>query len=157
MLDVTLLLLLLATVWNGILAGASLDQSIKQLPARRRIGITAYSNYNRASDLAQGIVWYAILGLGAALLALASAAALLLRSIGLEHAFPIYLAGALSILHSLVTTRAAPLLFRQRQVNGDETALTAIFDRFARWQALRAFLQSAAFLSLVWGLVRYLQ
>jgi hypothetical protein len=32
------LLLLAAAGANGVLAGASLDQSVKQLPARRRIG-----------------------------------------------------------------------------------------------------------------------
>src|SRR5215218_7881413 len=31
---------LAAVVSNGLLAGASLDQSIKQLPARHRIGVT---------------------------------------------------------------------------------------------------------------------
>jgi protein-S-isoprenylcysteine O-methyltransferase Ste14 len=33
----------LATVANGRLAGVSLDQSIKQLPARHRIGVTAFA------------------------------------------------------------------------------------------------------------------
>jgi len=36
-----LLLLLAAAGANGLLAGASLDQSIKQLPARHRIGVLA--------------------------------------------------------------------------------------------------------------------
>ena len=31
---------LAAVMSNGLLAGASLDQSIKQLPARHRIGVT---------------------------------------------------------------------------------------------------------------------
>jgi hypothetical protein len=34
-----LVLLLAAAGANGLLAGASLDQSIKQLPARHRIGV----------------------------------------------------------------------------------------------------------------------
>jgi len=34
---------LAAVVSNGLLAGASLDQSIKQLPARHRIGVTAFA------------------------------------------------------------------------------------------------------------------
>ena len=37
---------------NGILAGASLDQSIKQLPSREKIGAVRYSEYSRAADLA---------------------------------------------------------------------------------------------------------
>ena len=58
--DTTLLLLAGATALNGILAGASLDQSIKQLPSRHRIGPVAYSTYSRASDLGNGIPWYVI-------------------------------------------------------------------------------------------------
>jgi hypothetical protein len=38
----SLLLLVAAAGANGLLAGASLDQSIKQLPARRRIGALSY-------------------------------------------------------------------------------------------------------------------
>lgn len=36
-------LVALATAVDGLLAGASLDQSIKQLPARQRIGVLAFS------------------------------------------------------------------------------------------------------------------
>ena len=72
--DATLLLLLAATAATGILAGASLDQSIKQLPARHRMGIAAFSVYSRAADLGNGIAWYAIIGIGAAALTIAAAA-----------------------------------------------------------------------------------
>lgn len=37
-----LVLLALATTVNGLIAGASMDQSIEQLPARHRIGMRAY-------------------------------------------------------------------------------------------------------------------
>jgi hypothetical protein len=69
-----LLLLGLATVVDGLLAGASLDQSIKQLPARHRIGMRAFSAYSRASDLASGLFWYAPLGIAGVVLTLAAAA-----------------------------------------------------------------------------------
>ena len=36
-------LLLVAVIGNGLLVGASLDQSIKQLPTRRRLGVVAFS------------------------------------------------------------------------------------------------------------------
>jgi hypothetical protein len=64
----------LAIVVDGLLAGASLDQSIKQLPARHRIGMRAFSAYSRASDLASGLYWYAPLGIAGAVLTLATAA-----------------------------------------------------------------------------------
>ena len=66
-------LVLAATAADGLLAGASLDQSIKQLPARSRIGAAHYSAYSRASDLGNGIAFYGTLGVGAAALTIAAA------------------------------------------------------------------------------------
>ena len=68
-----LILLALATSVDGLLAGASLDQSIKQLPARHRIGMRAFSAYSRASDQGNGFFWYVPLGVGGALLTIAVA------------------------------------------------------------------------------------
>lgn len=45
--DTATLVVLLAVVWNAVLVGCSLDQSIKQLPARHRIGVVAFSEYQR--------------------------------------------------------------------------------------------------------------
>src|SRR5262249_51970896 len=75
MAQVAFWLTLAAAAATGLLAGASLDQSIKQLPARHRIGVEAYSAYSQASDLGNGIFFYGVLGVGAALLALAAAVA----------------------------------------------------------------------------------
>jgi hypothetical protein len=71
---VVFVLVLAATAATGLLAGASLDQSIKQLPTRK-IGVVAYSQYNWASDLRQGILFYGLLGVSAALLNIAAALA----------------------------------------------------------------------------------
>lgn len=152
----TLALLAAATAADGILAGASLDQSVKQLPARHRMGAIAFSSYSRASDLGPGIIWYAILGTGAALLTLATAVAAFFQGIAPLHAWPVYIAAGLAVLHSLVTTQAAPTNFRQRKVANDEAALTAIFNRFERWQTLRAVLQALTFAAVLWALITYI-
>lgn len=47
--DWTFVLIVSATATIGLLAGASLDQSIKHLPTRHKIGLVAYSQYSRAS------------------------------------------------------------------------------------------------------------
>ena len=47
-----------AVVANGLMVGATLDQSLKQLPARHRIGPVAYAAYARAADLTGGVRWY---------------------------------------------------------------------------------------------------
>lgn len=72
------------------------------------------------------------------------------------HAAPIYIAAGLAALHSLVTTQAAPTNFKQRKAANDEAALTAIFNRFERWQTLRVVLQVLTFAAALWALVSYI-
>src|SRR5215813_3367792 len=91
-LDTTFMLILTASAANGILAGASLDQSIKQLPARHRIGMVAFSAYSCAADLGNGVVWYAIIGIGAAALTIAAAVAAHLQGLAAAQAVPLDLA-----------------------------------------------------------------
>ena len=80
--NISLVILFAATALTGILTGASLDQSIKQLPARHKIGAVAFSAYARAADLGNGILWYAALGLGAALLTLVASALIVASGAG---------------------------------------------------------------------------
>ena len=146
------ILTLIAAALNGLLAGASLDQSLKQLPARHRMGVSAFSLYSRSADLSHnGVIWYAFLGISAALLTLAAAVATFVsRS---AHTLPIVLAAILSVLHSIATSQAAPTNFRQRKVLSDEAALAAVFDTFERWQTLRVILQVCTFALTLWAMV----
>jgi len=148
--DLTFILLIAAIALNGILVGASLDQSIKQLPVRHRIGAVTYSAYCRAADLGNGIAWYGSIGIGAALITIAVAIAAYLQRSSSPDTPLIYIAAALSILHTLATTQAAPIMFSQRSHENDEAALAAIFNRFERWQTLRALLQVLTFGALLW-------
>jgi hypothetical protein len=157
MTDITLILIVLATALNGIAAGASLDQAIKQLPTRHRIGVLAYSAYSKNADLGNGLPWYVSIGISAVLLTIGAALAAVSRQVVPQAAVPIYLAVGLSILHSLVTTQAAPLMFSQWQYENDEAALTKLFNRFARLNALRAALQVLTFAMLLWALMNYVR
>ena len=155
MADLTLILILAATALNGIAVGASLDQAIKQLPARHRIGVAAYSTYSKAADLGNGIPWYVSVGIGAVVLTVGAAIAAGSQQLILERAAPNYVAVVLSILHSLVTSQAAPTMFSQRRYENDEAALTKVFNRFARLHALRALLQVLTFATLLRALILY--
>jgi len=126
-------LTLAAAATTGLLAGASLDQSIKQLPARHRIGAEAYSAYSMASDLGNGILFYGMLGVGAALLTIAAAVDVHLAALPVAVCIPTDIGTALAVLHSFATSRAAPTLFSQRSVQGDPAALARVFERFTRW------------------------
>jgi len=147
--------LLIATVAaNGVLSGASLDQAIKQLPARHRLGAAAFSAYSAAADLENGLPWYAGLGAETAILSLVTA------SVGLAGAphrtrstAPLALMAALTVAHTAMTDRAAPTNWSQRRVPpGDVAGLEAVFDRFARLNAVRALLQVATLGASAWAL-----
>jgi len=148
---VPVLLTFAATALNGVLVGASLDQSLKQLPARHRMGVSAFSWYSRSADLSRnGVVWYAFLGISAALVTLAAAVTTFV--IGSTHPLPILCAAILSVLHSIATSQAAPTNFRQRKVLSDEAALAAVFDTFERWQTVRVILQVCTFAVTLWAI-----
>jgi hypothetical protein len=147
---VPVILTFAAAALNGVLVGASLDQSIKQLPARHRMGLIAFSAYSRAADLGNGIAWYAILGISSALVTIAAAIATLVT--GSAHTLPILLAAIFSICHSVATSQAAPTNFRQRKAADDEVALAAIFNTFERWQTVRVIFQTLTFVATLWAI-----
>ncbi|HEU4397173.1 MAG TPA: hypothetical protein VFU54_04955 [Actinomycetota bacterium] len=151
--DSTLWLLVAAVLGNGLLVGASLDQVVKQLPARHRIGVVAFSDYSKAGDLGRGIAWYAALGIGAALLTVLAAVVGLTDQPSTPASAALWLAVLLTVAHSFTTLRAAPLNFSQRAAAGDAARLAAILDRFERWSTARATLQVLTLLSVTSALV----
>jgi hypothetical protein len=144
-------LLLAATLANGLLAGASLDQSVKQLPARHRIGVEAYSEYSKAADLGNGIAWYATLGIGGALLTLIAAGVAFSGKVGANNISALTVVIVLTVAHSVMTTLAAPTNFSQRKATGDPVRLEAIFQRFEQLQTVRATLQFLTLLAAAWA------
>jgi hypothetical protein len=157
--DLWFVLLGIATTVNGLLAGASLDQSIEQLPARHRIGMRAYRAYSQASHMANGRFWLIPLGIGGAGLTLAAAIWAVMLNLPAKRSLPVFLAGGLAVAHTLSTLKAGSINWSltpwqpaERQVADDEVALADILGRFERWQALRASLQFLTFAATVWAL-----
>ncbi|MBA2681584.1 MAG: hypothetical protein H0U76_24705 [Ktedonobacteraceae bacterium] len=156
MVDTTVILVVATTALSGVGAGASLDVSIKQLPARHRIGVIAYSVYSQATDLGTARVWYPPLGIGTLLLALATAMVAFFQHVTFAHALPIFLVAALWVVHVLITLIwALPTLPRQRQVAHDAPQLAALFNQFERLQTVRAALDVLIFGTTLWALVSY--
>lgn len=135
-------------------AGMSLDQAIKQLPARRRIGAVAYSAYSRAGDQGNGLFLYPPMGIGSLLLAVAAAVSGHLYHLPDTLQTPLDISGVLALLHSLVTARAAPINFSQRKYQPtDEANLAHVLDRFAFWHNLRTVLQVLNFAMSLWATI----
>ena len=153
--DLTFILILAAEIVTGLLAGASLDKSLVQLPARHRMGIVGFAAFSRANDLGNGLYVYPLLGIGAALLTIIAAFAAFLQGTPLAHAWPLYISAFLAVLHSLATTRAAPNMLSLRASSSDEATLTESLNRFAKWHNVRAVLQCLNFIMLVLAAVVY--
>src|SRR6266487_6511813 len=99
--DLWFVLLGITTTVNGLLAGASLDQSIEQLPARHRIGMRAYRAYSQASHMANGRFWLIPLGIIGPILSLATALWVAALNLPTERWLPVVLGAVLSVVYSV--------------------------------------------------------
>jgi hypothetical protein len=146
-------LIVVATALNGILGGFSFEIALVKLPTRRRIGALAYATFARGSDLGNGIWVYPTTAIGATLLTFAATIAAYVESQPTAVLLPLSLAALSSIGHFVATSRAAPIMVRVSKMPADETHLSALLDRFARWHTIRAALQLLTFFVLLWALV----
>jgi hypothetical protein len=144
-----------AVVVASMGATASLDQLIKQVPARHRIGVVAYSAYSRAADFHTGIFYYAPIIAGWLLLIPAAAVAGWRDGASGQHSLALAAMLGGVVAHVLVTAAlAAPALLSQRRIRpDDEIALAATFDRFQRWHLLRTLIDVGTVAAAVWALV----
>jgi len=145
-------LLALATAVNGLLAGLNVDTALVKLPTRRRIGAVAYATFARGNDLGNGLFIYPLLGIGAALHTVLATVLAFVEHSSLAVLLLLSLASLLSILHTVATTRAAPIMLSLKDTPDDEALLMAKLDRFAGWHTVRATFQVLAFLVLLWAL-----
>jgi hypothetical protein len=153
--NLAFILILAAAVLTGLLAGISIDKAVVQLPARHRMGVIAFAAFSRANDLGAGLVFYPVLGIGAALLTIVAALAVFLQSAPIADAWPLYISALFALLHSITTARAAPNMLSLRQSTAGEAQLTGALDRFAGWHNVRTVLQLLNFLMLLWAAVAY--
>ena len=147
--------LLAAVVATSMGATASLDQLIKQVRARHRIGVIAYSAYSRAADFHTGLLYYVPIIIS--WLVVIPVAAIVGWKDGASGRRSVALTAMVVCLaaHMVVTgVRAAPILLSQREVpHGDEPRLTVLFERFQRWHFVRTLIDVGALGSSVWALV----
>jgi hypothetical protein len=146
-------LLVLAVIEGGIIAGVSFDVALVKLPTRKRIGPMAYAQFARGNDLGNGRTVYPLLGITALLLI---AVATTLARVKHEPAavmLPLLVAAILTVVHSLCTAKAAPIMLSLAKTGDEPKVLQQKLDRFAFWHGLRTVFQVAAFIALVWALI----
>lgn len=141
---------IIAIALTGLLCGASLDQSIKQLPARHIIGVQAFSAYAKAADLKNGVFWYAVLGIGAALASIITATLVWKYHSNGSYSLPLYLGGIFAICHTICTIQAAPIYHAQKKIK-TEYELKKMFNKFERIQTFRSIFIVLNLLSFIWS------
>jgi hypothetical protein len=139
---------------DGLLAGSTVDRFVAGWPAWRHVGVVAWAEYSRHADLGYGLILYPVLAIGGCLLALAAVVAFWRdRNAQRAAALPLYVGAALSIAGLLTTVGAAPNMLSLRNIGDDVSGLTAAFDAFYRWSALRAVFQVLLFPVELWALL----
>jgi len=111
-----------------------------------------FSAYAKAADLKNGVIWYAILGVSAALMSIITAILVWANNIQENYALPLYLGGIFAICHTFCTTQAAPLYHKQKKIE-DEEELKKLFNKFEKIQIFRSTFTSLNFLSYVWAFI----
>jgi len=145
-------LLVAATGLSGLLAGASVDRYLVQVPAWRYMDVMTWAEHSRHADLGNGRFWYPLLAIGATGLSFGVALAvrrgvLVASGLGL----PVSLAAILLFLGLGITLRAAPNLLRLREPK-DRDITEASLRAFHRWGLGRALFQVLAFPANLWAL-----
>ena len=104
------ILLVLSIIFNGTLAGLSLDTALVKLPARKRIGAVAYAVFARGNDMGNGLVVYPVWAIISALLVFAATVIAVVNQSSMPLTLDLSSASALTIAHFLATSRAAPVM-----------------------------------------------
>jgi hypothetical protein len=151
-LDDFLALVTVTTIVDAMLMGAVLDYSIKQLPARKKIGIVNYRRYFVASDLGNGRFWYIPLGLTAYALNVAVAlAGYYLYGLVLSTAL-FFTAGACALIHAFGTSQAVPAGLRFLKMKEYDEVEKSL-DKFALWVLFRGIFGVPMFIGILLGLI----
>jgi hypothetical protein len=144
--------LIAATAMSGLLAGASADRYLVQVPAWRHLDPMTWAEHSRHADLGNGRFWYPVLAFGATALSIVATFGVKAQSVSISGlALPVYLGALLSGAGLGLTVLAAPNLLRLRSPK-DRTTTETAFHAFHRWGLLRAVCQIAAFPVNLWAL-----
>jgi hypothetical protein len=144
---------LVALAPHLVLAGGGIDRMVVSLPARHRIGVVAFARYSRAADLGNGLILYPLLGISAPLATWAAFGLALAEGAPGRTKALLGTAAALAVLHTLTTARAAPKMLRIGRSPDDEAVLRPLLERFIKVSWVRAALQIAAAVVLLWALL----
>jgi hypothetical protein len=133
---------MLATFIHGLGAGLCFDVAFVKLPTRHRIGIIPYANFARGNDLGNGIRVYPIIGVSGLLIIFATTIFAYIHRLPHAILYPLYISTLTTILASLGTAKAAPIMLSLKNTPNEEQLLRQKLDRFALWHNFRTIFKS---------------
>jgi len=150
-------LLAIALLFSGLLAGENVDRAIMAMPAWRSVGAAGWADFSRHADLGPGLFLYPVEAFGAALFALAAAIGFHREEYAPASVKALLAASvALAAVGLLLTIEAAPIMLGIRDVT-DPAALARAFEGFWFWGNLRAICQVLAFIAQIAALAIWLR
>jgi hypothetical protein len=132
----------------------TLNRTLVEMPAWRRLGAQAWATFSRSADLGNGTILYPLAGIGGTVLILAAAIAFRL---GPRRpwfvAVPLYGTSLMAICVMLTTAQAAPIMLSLHRIGDDPRALQQAFEGFYRWDSIRAVIGTLEGCAEIWALV----
>ena len=151
--DTLFLLLVVAVIAHGLIAGLSFDVALVKLPTRHRIGYKAYANFARGNDLGNGLIVYPVMGVLSVLLIASTTITAYINNSPSPLLFLLDISVILTVAHSSCSAIAAPIMLSLKHTPDEEPILKKKLDRFAFWHGFRAVFQILTFIVLVISLI----
>jgi len=149
------ILLVLATIFTGFMAGGNFDRYFVQVPGFRHVEILCWAQYSQYADLGNGIFLYPIQAMGGFLLLLASAVIIMRNKSAYKAiSLPVYAATIFFASGLILTLFAAPIMLGLPKLGNDPRLLQQAFDQFHFYGFYRGVVQMLGFVCCAWGLGR---
>ena len=144
------LLLTLACLLSGFLAGENIFRYAMEVPGWRHIRIDEWGEYSRHADLGNGVFLLPFEAIASALLLFTASFTILKRKAEFQSAaLPVHMASLFALAGLVLTFFAAPYMLRVRTIGSDPELLQQIFNHFHYWGFYRAIAQVLSFCACV--------
>jgi hypothetical protein len=149
------ILISIACLFSGLLAGANLYRYVIEVPAWRHLNIVSWGEYSRHADLGNGIfLWPAEAIIPALLFVVSSILIIKSKAVPADAAIAAYASAFFALAGLGFTFVAAPYMLSMRSMPDDAHLLQQTFDSFHYWGAWRAAAQISSFCASLWAMAK---
>lgn len=149
------ILLMLACILTGLMAGGSVDRYLVQVPAWRHLNILSWATFTGYAQFGNGLYLYPFEVLGSFILLFTTSATVLMHKDAFRSiALPVHLATIFTTIGLIFTFFTFPVMLNIQTMGNNEAQLHQAFDKFHFWGLLRAISQLLSFIFCVWVLAR---